>query len=458
MRSLSYIGRSPSVSAHFKLIVALLICIIPLFGCFRAVDAVLPAQSSQTLPVAAEGPAAAGIEYGLAECLGLSDQNHPRIAAQRATLAAAEDALRALDSLHVPTLVVPDLPIRRRQAGLGVTAAAAALDHAQRETAYAVTRTYLAVLYARDQEEVARAIVDRLSATRDAAQKSLDGGARDVTAVDVKRATVYLRLAESRRVQASQGVKRALAALKETMGLGAQATLMVRAGGLPEVDARPSQQEIVAAALDRRAEIIRANIFAEVACLEVEAQRTSHHKQKETFATGSDVHATQVPQTVHNDQYRPGGIPPEMPTRLAGSRSERVKRAQSYYERALATVAETRNLVGLEAEDAFLRWEEASLQARAAREAADTGDSMGKELNKDFTAGLKVKVEDVVNAWVLASQARTQYNEALYKQLLALADLERITVGSFNARLAERIASRAPKEETKKKYGNTKQR
>src|SRR5262249_55132192 len=148
----------------------------------------------------------------LAGCLDLGYQHHPRIAAQRASLAAAEDGLRALEKLHVPALLAPELPVRRRQAALGVSAAAAGLDQAQRETAYAVPRTYFTVLYARDQERVARGVVDRLTATRDAAQKQLDAGARDVTAVDVRRASVYLRLAVARRVQAAQGVKRALAA------------------------------------------------------------------------------------------------------------------------------------------------------------------------------------------------------------------------------------------------------
>ena len=41
---------------------------------------------------------------------------------------------------------------------------------------------------------------------------------QDVTAADVQRASFYLELAEARRTQASQGVKRALAALAEAIG------------------------------------------------------------------------------------------------------------------------------------------------------------------------------------------------------------------------------------------------
>src|SRR5262249_13379397 len=157
----------------------------------------------------------------------------------------------------------------------------------------------------------------------------------------------------------------------------------------------------------------------------------------ETFAAGSDIHAVVVPQKQQNAEYRPGAIPPEMPTLLAGPRPERMKRAQSLHARALAVLEETRHLVALEAEDAYLRGEEAALQVQETREAADTAEEVARDLNKDFTAKLKVKVEEVVNAWVLASQARAQYNEALYRQLIALADLERITAGAFCARLNE---------------------
>jgi outer membrane protein TolC len=157
----------------------------------------------------------------------------------------------------------------------------------------------------------------------------------------------------------------------------------------------------------------------------------------ETFAAGSDIHSTQVPQKQQNGEYRPGAVPPEMPTLLVGARSERVSRAESLHARAQAVVDATRNLVALEAEDAFLRWEDSALQAKEAKEAAETAESLARDLNKDFTARQKVKVDEVVNAWVLASQAQAQYNEALYRQIIALADLERITAGCFSPRLAE---------------------
>jgi outer membrane protein TolC len=378
----------------------------------------------------------------LPQALQLALRGHPRVAAQRASLAAAQDGVKALDALRaLAALVTPELPARRRQACLGVTAAEAALDEAERETVYAVTRSYYAVVFTREQERVARGVVERLTTLRNAAQRQLDAGARDVSSADVARTAVYVRLAETRRIEATQGVKRAVAALREAVGLPPGTSVDVSDARLPVPGARPVLREVVAAALARRGSLIQVGVFAEVAELEVSAQGASHQRRLETFAIGSDVHGAVVPQTERGTEYRPGGIPPEMPAVLAGPRPERVRHAESLRARAGAVAEGTRNLVALEAEDAFLRWEQAALQAAEAKAAADEAEKSAEDLTKDFTGGAKVRVEDVTAARVLASQTRAQANEFLFRQIVALADLERITGGAFYAGLA---GARAP--------------
>ncbi|MBY0527872.1 MAG: TolC family protein [Gemmataceae bacterium] len=372
----------------------------------------------------------------LEECIGLALQKQPALAAHRASLGAAEDARRALANLCIPNFLSRELPIRRHQSALGVTAASAAVDQAERETIYAVTRAYFTVLYARQQEQVARGVVDRLSTVNEIAGRMLKEGARDVTATDVDRTAIYQDLAEARRIQAAKGVERGLASLKEAIGLPPGCTIQVPPGKLPEPNVRPCRPEIVAWALARRGELIQAGVFTEITCLEIEAQATSAHVRVETFAIGADIHAQQVPQEHRNAEFRPGAVPPEMPAQLAGSRAERVEHAKTLSARAGAVADKARNLIVLEAEDAFLRWEEATAQAAVTLRAATRGDTMADGVRKDFVGGQKVRVEDVMNAQVLAAQARSQYHEYLYHQILALADLERVTGGGFCAGLA----------------------
>jgi outer membrane protein TolC len=371
----------------------------------------------------------------LAECLDLAAQRQPRIAAQRAWLAAAEDGYRALLTLGPLASLDKELPVRRKQAALGVRAASAGLAEAERNTVYAVTRSYLTVQYARQQERLADRVVERLTTIRKTAQDMLSSGARDVTAVDVNRSSVYLRLAKTRQIEAIQGVKRALAALKEAIGLEPEACLDLPPGDLNPPEPKLCEGDVVAWALERRGGLVQTAVFAEVACLEVEAQGLSCRNRMQTFAAGSDIHSHPIPPEIRNAEYRPGGIPPGMPTFLVGTRGERMKHAQDLYERALAVVEATRNLIVLEAEDTFVRWQQASRQAREARQAADDADKVADSLTRDFTTGLKVKVEDVVNARVLAAQVRSQYNQYRHREALALVELERVTAGGFSAGL-----------------------
>jgi len=378
------------------------------------------------------------MKLNLAECLSLALQQQPRVAAQRASLAAAEDNSRSLEALRLVSLLDPEIRVRRRQACLGVTAASAGLDRAEREAAHAVTRTYITVLFAREQERTAAGIIERLTALRDTAQRAVDAGDPNVTVYDVKRTAIYVRLAETQRIQAAQGVQRAVLALKEAIGLGSGAAVEVPPGLWTEPQQRPNHDDVVAWALARRGELVQASVFVDVTCLEVEAQGTCCMvKRMDTFAAATDIHALQVPQGVNNAEYRPGAVAPEMPVSLAGSRQERMKRALDFNVRASAGLSAARNLITLEAEDAFLRWEQAVRQVAEARDAADNGDKFAEDLTKDFTARLKVKIEDVINARVLAAQTRGQYNEFLYKELLALAELERVTAGGFSAGLVE---------------------
>jgi outer membrane protein TolC len=393
-----------------------------------------PAQSETTVAA----PTQTVMRLNLAECIGMALHQQPRISAQRASLAVAEDGFRAVDALRLLNCLDPEIGVRRRQACLGVTAAAAGVDRAERETAYAVTRTYLTVLYAREQERVARGVLDRLSALREAGKRALEAGDEKVTSYDVKRTEAYIRIGEAQRIQAGQGVERAMSALKEAMGLGCGVALEIAPSVLAEPAQRPVRGDIVALALARRGELVQASVFVDVTCLEVEAQGTCMiPKRMDTFAAAVDIHATQIPQGAYDPEYRPGALLPEMPVSLAGSRQERMRRACDLNLRATAVLESARNLITLEAEDAYLRWEQAVRQVAELREGADTADKLAEDLNKDFTAKLRVKIDEVTTARVLAAQTRVQYNEYLYKELVALADLERVTAGGFSAGIIE---------------------
>jgi outer membrane protein TolC len=370
----------------------------------------------------------------------------PAIVAARASLAAAETQRRALEQLpSIPLLTARELAIRRQQAGLGVTIASAALTQIEWETIYAVTRTYFSVLYAREQQRVTDDVVTNLQFYFERVSEIVKKGeSRELTTSSVDKIRVYLGLAQGRQAEAVRGLGRALAALREAMGMGQDCPLTIADDRLPDAQTDVQRCEILALALARRGELVQVTAAAEVVRLEVCAQMATHSLTTQTFAAFTDIHARPVPQGISNGEYRPGALGLEMPTNLSGHRSMRVERVRDLSVRTMAVVDKTHNLVALEAVDAFFRWEETAGRVGQTRDAAVAGARLAKNTREDFRGEQKVRIDEVLTNEVLAAQAQGGYNEALYQHALALAALERVTAGGFHPAFRTAVPTLAP--------------
>jgi outer membrane protein TolC len=397
--------------------------------------------TKEAAPVAAPLPAPQASALTLADCIQIALDTQPALKAAHASLGAAESGREALDHLRIIGLVSREIPVRRKQAALGVGAAAAGVSQAEWETIYAVTRNFFTVQYARIQQEIARAVIEDLKATYAAAKGFVEGGSRTVTKNDLVKISTNQARAEIRLQDAVTGVERALAALREAMGVCQDFQLNLASIPLPRMNLTLTRQQAVAEALARRGELVQAMNVAEVTCLEVEAQGVIRSLTARTFAAGADLHARPIPQGEHNGNYRPDALGVEMPTTLAGHRKDRVNRAREFNVRANAVVEKTRNLIALEAEDSFLKWQRATANLARLKIAAADAVKLGKDTQQDFAGGQKVTVNDVLESLVLGAQTKASYNEALYEQILALAALERVTAGGVSPGWGQRPAS-----------------
>lgn len=390
-----------------------------------------PADGNRTENGAAPAAvvAAPAATLDLATCRRLALENQPSIAAAVASLAAAEARSAGLENQRGIPLVTRDLSVRRQQAGLGVAIAQAQVELTRQETLYNVTRTYWTAVFARQQTRTADDIIATLRQRKKDVDELEKHWSKDTVAA-------LLLVAQGRREAGVQGHQRALAALREAMGVGADYPCFdVADAELPRPPAAaPCCDEIVRLALARRSELVQASLFADITHHEVKAQAAKFlHPTVKTFASGSDVHARLVPQGSHDGEYRPGGLVPEMPTLLVGSRSSRLEQARAYSARAGSLVDKTRNLITLEAQDACLRLQEDlrklpqfEAAAAAAKRAADTtAQDARKPLETNVTQS------DAIQAGLLSTQFRLQVNETLFQIVLDLAALERITAGGY---------------------------
>jgi outer membrane protein TolC len=401
-----------------------------------------PHGFADTLP-APEAEAASNPALTLSACRQIALGNQPTLAATRASLQAALDRVNALENLRVPACLARDLPIRRQQAALGVTIAQGGIAQAEAETIHGVTSSYLAALYAAQQIKLAededpdRGIQYRLKALQTLVNdENLRRRRRDVMLPEhQKLVQSFLETFTGRIQEARQGKLRALAALREAMGVGADFIITLPDGDLPCPRVQPELPALVAAALARRGEMIQAAGFANVVCLEIDAQAASCRPSVKTFASSSDIHAKPIPTgDLGGVNYRPAIVGPEMPAFLNGSRAARVQQAHDYHERARALVAKTRNLITLEVEDLYRRWVNKSTEAAHLEKAYQDAKAFSgrlQEIFKNSQKGDYPNLDELINAGLNTTRLQLEWKEAHYQALLALAALERATGGGF---------------------------
>ncbi len=377
-------------------------------------------------------------------------QQQPALGAYRASLCAAQVKAEALQKIGgLAALVRKDLDIRKEQVHYGVLSAEANLSVAAWETLYAVTRNYWSAVHAQELIDLAEDALDPQKPTslvrlRNEVKNAMElvGRRRDLVEWHVTSVDLVLEGILARKIEAEIGLKRAKAALREAMGVPPDFPITLPCPAkLPWLGVAVHPGEVCHAAQTRRGEITLVQAFQRVACLEVQAQEKIDGFRGETFATGSDIHVRSVPLQQTQGEYSPGGVGPEMPGVLAGNREDRVKQARLYADRAGCVVEKTRQLISLQAEDAYLKFQKASQEIEAYRTIVQLAEKIEGEVPGRFFKQLEKKVaeknpkpdfDDVMVILLKGAQFRLSLHQARYDRLLALTLLERVTAGGVN--------------------------
>jgi outer membrane protein TolC len=373
-------------------------------------------------------------ELSLDGCINLGLANQPALAAARSSLDAAEWATAGVNNLpRVAGLLSRDLPYRRQQACLGIMIAEAAVEQAEWETRYAVTRNFFSVVYARDQVKVVSDVITKLDQALERVKDLIKNNDPKTTTNDQYNLEIQIALLRLRLTEATIGIDRANAALHEAIGVGRDCPVAVaKDARLPDLVANLDMEELVAMGLHLRPEMVQANSAEQVTNLEVYSQGRSRKIQAQTFVTGGDVHSKPIPQGISNNEYRPGAIGLEMPPYLTGKKWYRVQRAQAYHDRSLAVVDKTENLIVLEVKATYYKWKEAFDKVNNLSKVLAFADKVAESVTKQFNNKDKgVTPEHMIRARTQSDQVKAQYNEALYNHALALAALERVTAGGY---------------------------
>jgi outer membrane protein TolC len=393
-----------------------------------------PAQSPPAPPPA--------VTVSYTEAIRLALQQRPKVRAARITLARAEAQHAETDRLaRLLGHVRRDLPARREQAALGVEVARADLEAQEADVRYAAGRMYVSVLYATSARRLARKAVDRVEQYR-AALAGLKGPLPSLDPFLAELASAPTLQAENKLIEADKAEAIALAAFRQAVGADAAAPLAVPDAPLPRPSPEiPDAAEVSRLVLARSPGLRRAALLERVHQWEVEAQgRLPLALVADTFAASADVHAAAIPPE-GADEYRPAPIVPEMPVRLTGPKAARVEAARLYAAKATEITRGVERLLALRVAATWetLREKRRKLEALERRHAGrmeKIDEALAKPPGKGWEA--------LLQQGILAIAAAADLETARYEYLVALLDLERLTLGAFCPGVGEALGQARP--------------
>jgi outer membrane protein TolC len=381
-----------------------------------------------------------GPELTVGECIAIAVERQPALAAVKASTAATEAGYKALTNFGtVGTFLSPDLDIRKQQAQRGLMATSAEYQKLHNEVVQDVTRLYYTAVYAKQQQQLAELVVLRMQLLVDVGEQLLKNtkDPKDLEGFNTLKLQIMrdgLLQAKKLFATAALGRQKALAGLREVMGVDARSfPFQIADTAMPVMKqaVELKRERVVELALERRPELVLAAAGVDAFRLEVYAQGKIPFKRVvPTLASGADIHAKEIPPTIRTPtEYRPGGIIPEMPPQLVGSKYDRVCRAMAFAQRAEAVYEKARNLIIVEAETTFFDFEQASEYLTLARQRFELSKDI-QQRARDAADTTKAK-DQLLQAEVVAAKAQSDYLQAVHEYLLALAGLERVTAGGI---------------------------
>jgi outer membrane protein TolC len=322
---------------------------------------------------------------------------------------------------------------RNQQAHLGIEAAGADVVQSKQRTIYEVSRAYYGALLSLELVRVADDAVGQFRAIERLAQSLLDQGDEFVTTADLYRIRALRLLAESQRVEFQRAVDLAQAALRQAMGLELLTPLALAEERLEYKPVAIPLPEVLAQALARRPEVIKAGIGVRNTVLQEKLADAQFHPNVGLFASVSTINGERTFPNPGNAAIWAMGVSAEMPLYVGGRRLAERRQAQQQHQQANQVLKLVQDLVTLEVQQVHLEYQETAQRLPLAEAAVRDADATLKAYHDQFAANLIAAkdmpkhFENLTTVRLLLSLAQASYNQQVYAYNLALAKIRLVT-------------------------------
>lgn len=313
----------------------------------------------------------------------------------------------------------------QEQGNVGVEVAKEQIRKTNLQVNYDVSKLYFAAVLTKNLVQIAQDALDRMEATLELTESVYKNGSLKVTKIDYLKNKMFVENLRSilAQVQAKQSV--VFAALKKEIGLKWDAELDVVDTQIPTSFNLLERGILIDQALVSNPDLVMTEHGLNYLNSKIEEMQSGHYPKVFLFGKFNQIFNS-YDYGVVNKQNKTAfmiGLGVQFPIFHGFLISNQVEEAEARYKKMLEDKETYRDGITLKIQDLFFKIAKAKDQIKATEDAMNTAIE-NRELNERAYYADMVGVEDLIEAQILESMMRANYNKTLFDHIEATFELD----------------------------------
>jgi outer membrane protein TolC len=311
------------------------------------------------------------------------------------------------------------------QGGVGVEFAKEQIKKTNLQVKHDVSRYYFAAVLADNLHQIAKEALDRMEATLEITESVYKNGSLKVTKIDYLKNKMFVENLRSilAQVEAKQSV--VYAALKKEMGLKWNEEIEIVDTQIPYSFNLLDQQSLISEALVTNSDLKMVDFGLSYLNFKVDEMKSGHYPTVFVFGRFNQIFNSYDYGMVskQNKTNFTFGLGVKIPIFQGFLISNQVDEAEARYKKMLEDKEYYRSGITLKMQDLYYKITKAKEQIQSVEDAMNTAIE-NRELNERAYYGDLVGVEDLIQAQILESLMKANYNKALFDNIESILEME----------------------------------
>jgi len=313
----------------------------------------------------------------------------------------------------------------QEQGKVGVEVAKEQIKKTNLQVRHDVSRYYFASVLANSLYQIAKEALDRMQATLEITESVYKNGSLKVTKIDYLKNKMFVENLRSILAQVESKQSLVIAALKKEMGLKWDAEIDIKDKQIPYAFTTIDEQNLISQALISNSDLKMVELGLSYLSYKIDEMESGHYPTVFVFGKFNQIFNSYDYGMVskQNKTNFMAGLGVKIPIFQGGLISNQVNEAENRYKKMLEDKEYYRSGITLKMQDLFFKITKAKELIQATEDAMNTAIE-NRELNERAYYGDLVGVEDLIEAQILESLMKANYNKALFDHAESILELD----------------------------------